>query len=154
MSTSLQTCIHVQMSMHRMGIANNVPPEIVDVMKDFLFDNVKMRHIQEYTQMNKLQLHLDLENIEFARTMDEKEWSAGFSVRTKGEPMNIFGTEYKLIQGIHCGDCGEYVGSVTDLTTPIASNIWCDCTDHGDFSIVPNLNGSIRVWIEEEDYDF
>ena len=141
------------MCMHRMGIVNRVPPEIVDVMKYFLFDAVKMRHIQAATQMNKLQLHLELENITFARTMDEKEWSVGFSVRAKGDPVNIFGTEYKLIQGIHCGYCGDYVGSVTDLTTPIAENIWCVCTDHGNFTIVPNANESIRVWNDDEEYE-
>lgn len=157
MLPSIQSCIDVQMSMHRMGVANNLPPEVVNIMKDFLFDNVRMMYIQEYTQMNKLQLHLDLENIDLARTLDDMEWSVCIHYQPNGKDI-LYGS-FKTIQGINCGYCGNYVGSVTDLTTPIARNIWCECTDHGDFTIVHNPNGSIRMWPDdlfedEEEYDF
>ena len=54
------------------------------------------------------------------------------------------------------------MASVTDLEYTIAENVWCTCTDYGNFTINPNANGSIREWIDsdddedvyEEDFDF
>jgi hypothetical protein len=157
----VETSIATQLVVNAIAYERNVPYGVRDEIKDYLYADIRMAWIQAEAERLKRCLHAEMELMDRRRTMDGMEWNLGMNVPAKNYPFYT----YKLIQGINCGKCGDYVGSVTDLTDDIAHNVWCTCTDHGNFTINPDSNGSIREWIDddyeyeldeemEEDFDF
>ena len=153
----INTCIKKQLLVNSVAEKHHVPDGVIRHINDFAYDNLNMAWIRVEAERLKRCLHAELDMADKHRTMDGMEWSIGMSVPVGNKPFYY----YKRIQGVHCGKCGEYVASVTDLEYPIAENIWCTCTDYGNFTINPGANGSIMEWIDsddediyEEDFDF
>lgn len=119
-----------------------LPYDMVDMIKSYCFETKKNAAIINNTKLNKAYLLCALKSMEFWRVhnYNDDHWMIGFN-GTSYVSSYVSYNVYKMIEGINCIDCGEYlsVGTMRMLNA-MPKSIFCKCP--------------ISIGDAEEDWDY
>jgi hypothetical protein len=115
----------IQLHMNRL----HLPYDVVDVIKSFLFYDIKTYIIILNSKIQKQIIHILLMNDAISRanhfnnqpsyTDNEEDWAFGFS--------GLHPTEDLQLQAINCGRCGNYMTHTNMYAFPYSNHIYCTC---------------------------
>lgn len=114
------------------GIIKVLPFCILDIIKSFLFYDIKTYEIIENTKLNKDKMLYIINNMGLSRSNNFDDHS-DYSDNVEHWVFGYFPNEKIELQAVNCYHCGDYISHSKDHHF-FSDNIYCKCDIEDDFS--------------------
>ena len=134
------------------GIIKVLPFFILDIIKSFLFYDIKTYEIIQNTKLNKGKMLYLINNMGLSRSNNFDDHS-DYSDNLEHWAFGYFPNEKICMQAVNCYYCGNYISHSKDDEL-FSHNIYCKCDIEDDFSDNESLSDDESSFSDNESLSY